>query len=61
VDRAALIRKLEAMLDDAARSRMFGTIEVEIREGAPILLRTIKTEKIQCTGDETHANKTPHR
>lgn len=50
-----LVQKISTMLDDAARTSMFGTIEVEVREGSPILIRTIKTEKIQCTGDRTHA------
>jgi hypothetical protein len=59
VERKELIGKLETMLDDAARTSMFGTIELEIREGQPILIRTVKTEKIQCTGDRTHATQTP--
>ncbi len=56
MNRDQLLLKLSAMLDEAARTAMFGTIEVEVREGAPILIRTVKTEKIQCTGDRTHAN-----
>ena len=55
MDRKTLLKKLEGMLDDAARTSMFGVIELEIRDGAPILIRTIKTEKIQCTGNDSHA------
>jgi hypothetical protein len=55
MNRDQLMQKLNAMLDDAERVTMFGTIELEIREGKPILIRTVKTEKIQCTGDRTHA------
>jgi hypothetical protein len=55
MNREQLLQKLGAMFDEAARTGMFGTIEVEVREGTPILIRTIKTEKIQCTGNGTHA------
>lgn len=55
MNRDQLLLRLSAMLDEAARTAMFGTIEVEVREGAPILIRTVKTEKIQCRGNEPHA------
>jgi hypothetical protein len=59
VERQALIRKLEAMLDDAERTQAFGSIEIELRNGKPLLVRTIKTELIQCQGNKTHdTNKT---
>jgi hypothetical protein len=54
---AELLKKLETILNDAGRTKMYGTFEIEVREGAPILIRTIKTEKIQCTGNGTHADK----
>jgi hypothetical protein len=57
VDRAALIKKLEAMLDDAERTQAFGSIEIELRNGKPLLVRTIKTELIQCQGNKAHDNK----
>jgi hypothetical protein len=50
-----LITRLQTLIDDAERLQMFGSIEIEVREGAPILIRTIRTEKIQCTGNQTHA------
>jgi hypothetical protein len=57
--REQLLQRISGMLDDAAKAGTFGTIEVEIREGAPVLIRTIKTEKIPCTGNGPHAtNKT---
>lgn len=56
IDRKTLIQKLETMLDEAARVEMYGSFEIEIREGAPILIRTIKTEKFQPTGDRTRDN-----
>jgi hypothetical protein len=52
-----LLKKLGALLDAARQSKMFGQFEIEVREGAPILIRTIRTEKIQCTGNGTHAQR----
>jgi hypothetical protein len=47
LDRAALIKRLEAMLDEAARAEMWGTIELELRAGSLQVIRTSKTEKVQ--------------
>lgn len=44
MDRKALIRKLEAMLDDAERAGMYGTIEMQLKAGQVELIRTSKTE-----------------
>jgi hypothetical protein len=46
VERKELIRKLEAMLDDAAREKSWGTIELQISDGEVTLIRTSKTEKV---------------
>lgn len=53
--RPELLKKLEATLDEMAHKKAFGTIELEIRDGAPILIRRITTEKIE--GDRTHADR----
>lgn len=55
--RPELFEKLNVLLDDAARDRTFGTVEFEIRDGKIVLLRTIKTEKIEDRGNDTHANR----
>jgi hypothetical protein len=55
--RPELFQKLGTLLDDAERTRMFGTVEFELREGKIVLLRTIKTEKIEDRGNPSHANK----
>jgi len=55
MNKEQLLQRIGALLDEYAKTGLFGTIEVEIREGAPILIRTIKTEKFQCTGNGTHA------
>jgi hypothetical protein len=45
-DRASLIRKLERMLDDAAREHTYGSIEIQLSDGMPALLRQSSTEKL---------------
>jgi len=42
----ALLKKLDAMLDDAATNRTYGTIEIQISDGTPALLRKSTTEKL---------------
>lgn len=55
MNRAELFQKLGALLDDAERDRTFGTVEFELRDGKIVLLRTIKTEKIEDRGNNSHA------
>jgi hypothetical protein len=35
-----LLRKVEALLDTFERERAWGTIEIELREGVPNMIRT---------------------
>ena len=53
-----LVGKLDSMLDEMARQRAYGTIELEVRDGAPILIRKTTTEKVESRGDNTHATRT---
>jgi hypothetical protein len=53
--RSELHTKIDSLLDDAERSRMYGTVEFELREGRVWLLRTIKTEKFEDKGNASHA------
>jgi hypothetical protein len=57
MNRAELVKKFETMLDEMAVNRTFGTIEIEVRDGAPILIRTIKTEKVEYRGKESHVKQ----
>jgi len=59
--RPELFQKLGTLLDDAERNKTYGTVEFELREGKIVLLRTIKTEKIEDRGNTTHATKTSYR
>jgi hypothetical protein len=46
MNRAALLKKLEAMLDEYERGSAWGTIEIEIRDGLPNYVRRMTTEKV---------------
>ncbi len=44
--KTALLKKIEAILDELDRTRAWGTIEIEVREGQPNFVRRTLTEKI---------------
>lgn len=46
MDRATLLRKLEAMFDEIERERVWANVEIEFREGVPNMIRTTKNEKL---------------
>lgn len=53
--RQELHTKIDNLLDDAERNKMWGTVEFELRDGRIFLLRTIKTEKFEDRGNQSHA------
>lgn len=52
-----LLRKLEAMIDDAERTRMWGLVEVQFSDGEPALLRKSQTEKLTTRTGEQRARE----
>jgi hypothetical protein len=58
MQRTELHAKIDGLLDDWERGRAFGNVELEVRDGKVILLRTIKTEKLEDRGNSTHAKQT---
>jgi hypothetical protein len=54
----ALLKKIEAALDDAVRQRLYGNIEIEFRAGEPIILRSAKTEKLDDEENNRRDQKT---
>ncbi len=46
MDRSSLLRKIEATLDEAAHSEFWGSIEIELRKGVPVLLKKHSSEKL---------------
>jgi hypothetical protein len=53
--KSELLQKIETIIDAGIAERMFGTIEVEMRDGKLVLLRTVKTEKLEDRGEYRHA------
>lgn len=45
--KTALLKKLDAMLSTAEQERMWGNLEIEIRDGLPTVLRKLTTERLQ--------------
>ena len=54
---AQLIQKLQAAFDDARQTRMYGSIEIEFRDGSAEIVRTMKTEKINPTENNRGTHK----
>lgn len=46
MSRTELVKKLEAAVDDAIRTRMYGELLIEFRGGVPTFLRTTTQEKL---------------
>lgn len=59
--RAALLKKLEALIDDAARTRMWGTVEIQFNDGEPALIRKSETEKLITRTGEQRAHERYNR
>jgi hypothetical protein len=49
----ALLRKLETMLDGAARERLYGNIEIQFKAGQPQLVRKSSTEILNHDTEKT--------
>lgn len=51
--RNALLKKLDTMLASAEADRMWGQIEIEIKDGEPTLLRRAITERLDNDRERT--------
>jgi hypothetical protein len=58
VTKPELLNKLQTLIDDAERTRMFGSIEMEIRDGRPTVIRTTKTDRLD--GENPHHGTNKH-
>jgi len=52
-----LNRKLERMLAEAARERMWGSIEIEFQNGVAVLMRKSSTEKLETENNRVRYNR----
>lgn len=53
----ALLKKLEALMTEAERTHMYGSVEIEIRNSEAIFLRKMTTERLgmeKNSGEETY-------
>ena len=44
--RPEFLKKMEVLLNDAERSRMYGSVEIEIKNGEAVFLRKVTTERL---------------
>jgi hypothetical protein len=44
----ALLKKLDAVMTDVERSRMYGEINIVVRNGEATVLRTMKSEQLDA-------------
>jgi hypothetical protein len=58
VERKAIIREIETILDEFAASAGWGTIEIEIRDGQPNFIRKMTTKKL--AQENTRGEKPAH-
>jgi hypothetical protein len=65
VDKTELMRQLEAAVDDAMRTGLWGTIGVSFSGDVPVILRKETTTKLgsfqEGRTDRNHATKTSYR
>ena len=54
------LAQIAAMLDEAKKTRRYGAIEIELRDGIPVVIREIKTHKIADAGEINRARQS-HR
>ncbi len=59
MDRQALLRRLEAILDEAERAEFWGSAEIEFRKGVPVLLKKHSSEKLNL--EENPSGRHYHR
>ena len=50
MNRPELIKQLEVMLDDAAKNRQFGSIEITLQNGEPMMLKETRNHKLYSEG-----------
>lgn len=58
MNRKVLLQKLEIILEEAARTEFWGSLEIELRKGVPVLLRKSTTERLNLE-ENPSAHKFP--
>jgi hypothetical protein len=61
MDKATLLKKLETMFDDIARTHTWANVEIEFRDGVANMIRTTKNEKLISQGNNRDVARTESR
>ena len=51
------LQQIEAMLEDAKKMHRYGMIEIELRDGIPVVIRETRTHKIADAGEINRAKQ----
>jgi hypothetical protein len=55
-----LIKKLDTMIDDASRTNLWGTIEINFQSGQPTIIKETRTTNLKAEGN-TRGPRTEQR
>jgi len=55
------LKQIALILDDAKRTRRYGAIEIELRDGIPVVIRETRTHKIADAGEINRAKQQTYR
>jgi|HubBroStandDraft_4_1064222.scaffolds.fasta_scaffold558779_1 hypothetical protein len=61
MNREELLKKLNLMLDEFERGKIYGSIQIDIQSGRPDLIRKMMTQKISNEGNSQHEQYQPPR
>jgi hypothetical protein len=61
MNKIEMMRKLDSLFDQLDREHAFGAIEIEIRDGKPVVMRTTKTDKLTDTTGENNRGQRTYR
>jgi hypothetical protein len=63
MNRAEILKKLDAILENAERDRMFGCVEITIRGGRATVISRTETDRLDQYGDNREIShvKQSHR
>lgn len=58
MNKELLMKKIEAAVDAAMRTRMYGKIEIDFQGGAPMFIRKTEQEKLVSERDKPYGSQT---
>jgi len=51
-----VLRELQEIFADAARTEMWGTVEIDFQRGVPVIIRQTRSKKLEAENN-SHASK----